>query len=478
MNKALAPIEHRDIYTRLVEREINAWLAEAIYAPIEAVLDNAGIRLDPKFSAIRFDEFGRQNSKEGWVAYPPEWGGLGLRRDQLPQIDAEARGALISFLASRGISYSEEWVAPQDLRPTQDGYYEEAVERAREKDNGDRAVLVSQDGYILDGHHRWTAKRLDAPAEPIRTLRFTPVIWPLIRVVRQFPSAHRENDAESALGKALSEGRVYYANGVFSGTFNSAITKELNELGASYDAGNKTFHLAESNIPLDLRGVMADAAQRSKGVSDGVLEVLRQMQENITKANVGIVYTKAIRAITDDMGKQLMTTTLAISPDTIAVKPEIDDQVRTQLEEGFTRNLNLAIKDFAQERIPELRARVEENAFKFGGRTDRLAKIIEAEFGVDKRKVEFLADQETGLLVSKYRAVKYTQLGIKDYIWSTSRDARVRESHRKLDGKRFSFATGALVSNPGQPARYCNPGEDYRCRCVPRPIINLEEIAA
>lgn len=478
MNTTLQPIEHRDVYTREVEREINAWFAEAIFAPIFIILTDAGVPVDPRNQAIRFDEFGRANGAGGWVEYPAEWGGLGLERKDLPQIPPDSRGALLQFLEAREITATEEWIRPDELRPSQNGYYQDAVDRARELDKGDRAVLVSADGYVMDGHHRWTAARLDRPDEPIRCLRFNATIWPLIRNAKQLPTSTRENAATSAIEEALRAGTVHYSEGVFSGRFSAALTRELRAVGATFDAGAKTFRISQASIPLELRGILSDAAQRSADVTKGVVGILRAIEENVGTAAVGLTFKTALERITNDLGRQFITTTQQMGPKDVALAPDIDATTRAAISEGFTNNLNLSIKKFSVERIPELRRRVEENAFKFGGRTDRLAKIIEAEFGVARRKAEFLADQETGLLVSKYRAEKYGQLGITDYTWSTSMDSRVRPSHRRLQGKRFSFSTGALVSEPGQPARYCNPGEDYRCRCVPRPIVNLDELAA
>lgn len=471
----LAPIEHRDAYTRAVDREIRAWFAEAIFAPIAIVLRDAGVPMQSKFQAIRFDEAGRENSAD-WIEFPREWGGLGLDRNELPQVPTTARGALTQFLEARGFTSTEEMIRADELKPAQSGYWQSKVEHAREHDSA-RAILVSADGYILDGHHQWAAVRLDTPDEPVRVIRFEGTITALIRNVRQLPSSFRSN-ATSALVDALQAGRVQYSDGVFSGRFSSAITRELRELGATFNAREGTFSLADANIPIDLRGVLAQSALRAASTTTAVLNVLDAIAGNLAVKDIGIVYTNVLDRIADDLGRQFVETTLTLDTSSIGLVPEISTATRKTLDEGFTRNLNLSIKDFASERIPDLRARVEENAFKFGGRTDRLAKIIEAEFGVTRRKAEFLADQETGLLVSKYRAAKYDQLGIKEYTWSTSRDVRVRPSHRRLEGKRFSFAVGANVSEPGKPARYCNPGEDFRCRCVPRPIINLEELAA
>lgn len=288
----------------------------------------------------------------------------------------------------------------------------------------------------------------------------------------------RTNAATSALVDALRSGRVQYADGVFSGRFSSAISAELRAAGAAFNATDKTFRLAPAKIPIELRGVLADAASKAAETGSMVDDLLRAAEANVAAAPVKLALTRQVEEIVSDLGRQFVSSVAAIGPADLGLAPTLSGGVAEQLEAELTRNLDLGIKGFAAERIPELRRRVQENTFKFGGRTDRLAKIIEAEFGVHRRKAEFLADQETGLLVSKYRKARYQSIGITDYTWSTSHDARVRPTHRALDGKRFHFSVGANVSEPGAPARYCNPGEDYRCRCVPIPLIDLKELAA
>lgn len=339
-------VVHKDAYNRAIAAEIQSWFEEAIFAPIQIILHEHGIALDPQFQVIAFDEFGRENA-----------------------------------------------VVP-------------------------------------------------------------------------------------ALERAIRAGTVQYANGRFTGKFSAAITKELRELGARFDVGSGTFKLAVTDAPYEFRTVLFAAGALAADVSKEVGRALGAAAENVASGPLFLNFEQALDVITADLGKQFVASVASLEPSGIGITPEIPPGLRETLNADFTRNLDLAVKNFAQEEIIELRALVEENALKFGGRTDRLAKIIESRFGVTRRKAEFLADQETGLFVSKYRAERYKNAGITSYTWSTSHDNRVRDSHAALDGKRFDFETGANVSPKGEPARYLNPGEDWRCRCVPIPIIELAEAAA
>lgn len=122
-----------------------------------------------------------------WTAFAPESGSLNIPREQLPQIQAEHRGALVNFLAARGITHETAEVPADSLKPTQGEFSPRKVQQAREYQGGDRSILVSSDGYVLDGHHQWLA-RLDN-GEPVKVIRLDAPIQDLLRLAHQFPSS-------------------------------------------------------------------------------------------------------------------------------------------------------------------------------------------------------------------------------------------------------------------------------------------------
>jgi hypothetical protein len=77
----------------------------------------------------------------------------------MPQIKAEHRGAMVNFMNARGIAHQEETVPAASLKPTQAEFSREKVQKALGYEGGDRSILVSQDGHVLDGHHQWMAAR-------------------------------------------------------------------------------------------------------------------------------------------------------------------------------------------------------------------------------------------------------------------------------------------------------------------------------
>ncbi len=140
-----------------------------------------------------------------------------------------------------------------------------------------------------------------------------------------------------------------------------------------------------------------------------------------------------------------------------------------QLKDDYTENLDLYIQKWHDEQILRLRKKVSENVQQ-GFRAENLIADIQAEKKVSYNKAKFLAKQETSLMVSKYRQVRYEDAGINRYMWSTSRDQRVRHDHRELQGKIFRFDQPP-VTDKNTGARN-NPGEDFNCRCVAIPVLS------
>lgn len=125
---------------------------------------------------------------EGWQHFATETGTRNVPRSDMPQIRAEHRGAMTQFLKGRDITHEQEQdVDPATLKPTQAEFSPEKVQKAREFTEGDRAILVSSDGHVLDGHHQWLAALEDG--KPIRTIRLNAPIEQLLTEVKEFPSA-------------------------------------------------------------------------------------------------------------------------------------------------------------------------------------------------------------------------------------------------------------------------------------------------
>lgn len=99
-----------------------------------------------------------------------------------------------------------------------------------------------------------------------------------------------------------------------------------------------------------------------------------------------------------------------------------------------------------------------------GSSSANIAKDIQKRFNTSKSYSKVLARDQVGKVNGQLAELRQTNLGVGSYIWRTSRDERVRFSHRLHDGKTFKW------NNP--PADTGHPGQDYNCRCYPEPVFD------
>ena len=100
--------------------------------------------------------------------------------------------------------------------------------------------------------------------------------------------------------------------------------------------------------------------------------------------------------------------------------------------------------------------------------------MIANSVGIDERYAQFLAVDQVAKLNCDIAKQQQTSIGVKRYKWSTSKDARVRKSHRVLHGKIFEWDNPPIVDE--KRGRKCHPGQDYRCRCVAIPVFDKESL--
>lgn len=89
--------------------------------------------------------------------------GLGYERSDMPQIPPDRRAEFMGYMQNlSGIGTSEERVDPRTLRPTQreiSGRMAGQIFEAYKEDGipDDERIIVTEDDYVIDGHHTWAA---------------------------------------------------------------------------------------------------------------------------------------------------------------------------------------------------------------------------------------------------------------------------------------------------------------------------------
>lgn len=96
-------------------------------------------------------------------------------------------------------------------------------------------------------------------------------------------------------------------------------------------------------------------------------------------------------------------------------------------------------------------------------------RMLEQHFLMPRARADLIARDQTLKFLAQSTQEGYESLGIFEYIWTTAGDARVREDHAMLDGKRYEYSDPPIVDrSTGERA---NPGEHFQCRCIAFPVL-------
>ena len=266
-------------------------------------------------------------------------------------------------------------------------------------------------------------------------------------------------NTNSPLYDALQTGRVYYDAGYIKGKFSSKISADLRKHGAKYDASKSGWHLPISKASPDIKIAMQLAETQLVDLQNRLVTTLDGIDVNAALEQYEFNFDMPAEKANTDINKALKGITIPV---------EFTDEQKQALRDQWQENLKLYVKEWSEDNIIKMRKDITQNVVA-GRRASQMEKVIAKEYGVSQNKARFLARQETSLMLSKMKETRYGNAGIFKYKWSTSKDSRVRDRHRHLDGGIFSFDDPPIVDL--ETGRTANAGEDFNCRCVAIPII-------
>lgn len=259
---------------------------------------------------------------------------------------------------------------------------------------------------------------------------------------------------------ALRINRIYYIDGAFYGNFNSSISRELKALGAVFNGAKRAWQL--DILPPEISTTIAQMDDKFAKINHQIINILDNMNidELIQTADLTISYDRTIDKMEMDFNKSIAS---------ISIAPQLNAETKRIIAEQWGENLNLYVKDWAENNILELRQKVVANTFR-GQRAENLVQMIKDNYHVSENKAKFLARQETSMLMSKYRETRYRDIGSQKYRWSGAGDEREREDHKELNNKIFLWSDPPVVNR--QTGKRAHPGEDFNCRCIAVGIID------
>ena len=145
---------------------------------------------------------------------------------------------------------------------------------------------------------------------------------------------------------------------------------------------------------------------------------------------------------------------------------------RELMEKWVNDNVDL-VKTIPKSTLGDMR-NIVMDGYRNGETTTSIVKKLQRAYSIERRHAQLLARDQIAKLNSNIAQQQQRDAGVEEYIWSTSGDGRVRESHKKLNGKKFRWDDPPVVDE--RTGRRCHPGEDYECRCVALAVFDFDTI--
>lgn len=275
-------------------------------------------------------------------------------------------------------------------------------------------------------------------------------------------------NAKDDLIKAIRSGQLVYQKGYFLGKYSSTLTRELRGLGAKWDRKQGAWMIPLSNLPTEIQSEISQAEARFISRATKLDTLLSQVnpEKLAEKLDVKDIFDASLFKADKKISESL---------NTIGIKDELSKERAEKIATEYVHNLEKYIVGFTAEKTAKLREKIREATLK-GIRYEAFISDIQMEYGVTLEKARFWARQENNLMVAKLRETRFRESGVTQYQWRTvagSPNHPVRDSHKALNGKIFSWDKPPVTSDQGKPIRRNNPGEDYNCRCIAIPVVEF-----
>jgi SPP1 gp7 family putative phage head morphogenesis protein len=197
----------------------------------------------------------------------------------------------------------------------------------------------------------------------------------------------------------------------------------------------------------DLNRVIRRMANNSRNLGAAVERVAEEWADDVSQKDKKRLHRSIKRAIGVDV--QSIASEKGVR-DILDAKISENVSLIQSLPDEYYKKINVIVNEMTSKKQPA--KSIIKELRKVGISTDKRAKLI--------------ARDQTQKLNSVLTRTRQENLGINEYEWQTSDDERVRETHKRNNGKVFKW------SDP--PKETGHPGDDIQCRCNALPIINLD----
>jgi len=306
----------------------------------------------------------------------------------------------------------------------------------------------------------------DTMARALNEFLYALIYKPILDVLRQVDQSKIKLNAKDPqdlhLMKKIQDGVILYDGEFMLGRFDAKSAKQIRDLGGEWDPFKSGYRFSPGKLTSNLKTAISASKERLKQVNDGLENVLGEADDRIDQA----LELVDLDAPLDEILGGLQAQTVKAMNE-IGVKYTLTHGQKETIKKEYTNNMKIYIKDWTEEHIQTLRKDVQANSMA-GYRYNKLKDTLQYRYGTSKNKAEFLAQQETSLFMAKFRQQRFLDAGVNFYVWQTVRDGKVRPEHQSLHDRIFQFGDPPVVD--AATGRKGEPGEDFNCRCIARPI--------
>lgn len=118
--------------------------------------------------------------------YVPNADHFDIPRNEMPQIKPRYVQQYLSFLSKNKVRFQNEKTFSKNLKPTQNEFNPDRIKRAMQYHDPAYRIMISEDNYVLDGHHRWLAAYNEDNECKVNTIKIYMKILPLIELTKKF----------------------------------------------------------------------------------------------------------------------------------------------------------------------------------------------------------------------------------------------------------------------------------------------------
>lgn len=275
-------------------------------------------------------------------------------------------------------------------------------------------------------------------------------------------------NSKDELLEALESGVVYYDNRAqgFRATkrFNNKVAKRLEDMGAKFNARQKCYKISFDKLPTSLLVAIAQSdAQFSKRI-ELIRAFLTEVEGNIELITESMVFDDQLSTVLSDAGQQIRQTVRRLH----IIEPELSPMQRQVFIDKYTNNIRTKIKSWTPQQMQSMRQKIEKLVLD-GFREDAVERLFLQENNKFASRAKFWARNETSLVLSEFKRQQYTAMGFTRFVWKTRKDSTVRDDHRELESRIFSYDNPPIIDKrTGQTGL---PGQAYNCRCVAIPVV-------